>query len=85
MPLIATGTNEAFSLSLSVSLSLCVCVQDEYRVVGLARSGKDSVLIELRELSSRLSSLLKRKGTAAEVIGISASVIRVPSERLTAV
>jgi ERCC4-type nuclease len=54
-------------------------VQDEYRVVGLARSGKDSVLIEMRELSSRLSSLLKRKGTAAEVIAISASVIRVPS------
>ena len=49
-------------------------------MIGLARSGKDSVLIELRELSSRLTALLKRKGTAAEVIAISASVIRLPSE-----
>ena len=54
-------------------------------MIGLARSGKDSVLIELRELSSRLTALLKRKGTAAEVIAISASVIQVPSERLPAV
>ena len=42
-------------------------MQDEYRVLGLARSGKDTVLTELSGLCSRLTALLKRKGTALEV------------------
>ncbi len=55
---IAPGNKEVLSL------------QDEYRVSALARSGKDSVLTELSGLCSRLGALLKRKGTAAEVIAI---------------
>ena len=55
---VAPGNKEVLSL------------QDEYRVATLAKSGKDSVLTELEGLTSRLSSLLKRKGTATEVLAI---------------
>ena len=47
-----------------------VSLQDEYRVANLARSGTDAVLTDLSGLCSRLSALLKRKGTASEVIAI---------------
>lgn len=55
---VAPGSKEVLSL------------QDEYRVASLAKSGKDTVLAELDGLTSRLSSLLKRKGTASEVVAI---------------
>ena len=47
-----------------------IALQDEYRVATLARNGNDQVLGELTGLCSRLGSLLKRKGTAAEVVAI---------------
>ena len=55
---VAPGNKEVLSL------------QDEYRVVAIAKSGKDNVLTEVDGLCSRLSSLLKRKGTATEVLAI---------------
>ena len=45
-------------------------LRDEYRVAGLARSGKDSTLADLSALCSRLTTLLKRRGTASEVLAI---------------
>jgi len=45
-------------------------MQDEYRVAGLARAGNDQVLTDVHGLCTRLAALLKRRGTAAEVIAI---------------
>ena len=47
-----------------------VSLRDEYRVATLARSETDSVLRDLAGLTTRLSALLRRKGTATEVIAI---------------
>ena len=47
-----------------------VSLMDEYRVANLARSGTDAVLSDLAGLCTRLTALLKRKGTASEVIAI---------------
>ena len=45
-------------------------LKDEYRVAGIARSGTDQTLTELSGLCSRLAALVKRKGTATEVVAI---------------
>ena len=52
------------------SLRLLITLQDEYRVSNIARTNTDATLTDLHGLCTRLSALLKRKGTATEVIAI---------------